>query len=112
MKKILSITGSNWSTGRDVTKQTEIKDEILELITPVLKAITDNKDSYNWACGTYLNKNRKTGEWDTIYLWKKMYCQFSDKQLKTLEKYIPSNIDKITSINILVLDVVSTENIL
>ena len=112
MKKILKITGSNWSTGCDTTKQTEIKDEILELITPVLKAIADNKNPYNWAYGTHLDKHRRTGEWDTIHNWWKMYCQFSDKQLKTLEKYVPSNIDKITSINILVLDVVSTENIL
>lgn len=110
MKKILVITGSY--RDNDVIKQSEIEDNTLDLIYPVLKAIAGNKKSHNWVAGAHLDKNHQTGLWDLIPDWWKMYCQFSDEQLKTVEKYVPGYIDKITSIKILTMDIVATENIL
>lgn len=112
MKKILMITGSDRGKNNDIIKQTEIEDDVLEFIRPVLKAIADNKKSHNWAIGTHLDKNHQTGDWDLIPNWWKMYCQFSDEQLEVLGKYMPSYIDRITSIKILTMDIVATENIL
>lgn len=112
MKKILVIVGLYKDNSNNVIKQSEIEDNTLDLIYPVLNAISNNKEQCNWVTGMHLDKNSQTGRWDFIPNWWKMYCQFSDEQLETLGKYIPSHIDRITSIKILTMDIVATENIL
>ena len=99
MKRQIVITGSSWEMGGSHTKITQLNDEMLEYIRPMIDQIITNKDKYNWTWETELV--RSNGKWETVYKYIKMYNTCVDlHRLTHFAKMVPRNVDKITSIKV------------
>lgn len=105
MIKKLSIKGSNWETGADYMKETVVNDSIICKILPAIEAIIGTSKSSNWSWGTYLSK--KSGDWVSMPKCYELYPEVSHDVLDAFSKYVPSGIDRITSIKILEYEVIN-----
>lgn len=99
MKRQIVITGSSWEMGGSHTKITQLNDEMLEYIRPMIDQIITNKDKYNWTWETELVLSMN--KWVTMHKYIKMYNTYVNPYIiNSFAKMVPRNIDKITSIKV------------